>query len=314
MISERAVDGFHATALGAPAEGIEVLFVPDAGMVGCSLLHHGDEILGQRGGLATYAATRSTMGIPLLHPWANRLETSRFEVAGRAIDVALAEPPASSDPSGLPIHGLLAAASGWQVVSEEDIDDGGILAARFDFAAHAGLMRAFPLPHELVLRATLRGATLEIETTVTATGDVPVPISFGFHPYLQLPGVERADWHVEIPVCERLLLDERMLPTGAREQVSVLAGPLGSRTFDDAYLAPPAGARFAIAGGGRRIEVAFEHGFPYAQVYAPPDDDVIAVEPMTAPTNALVTGGPELPLLQPGESYVAAFSIAVKEA
>src|SRR5215208_6589694 len=98
MISKRAVSGFHATALGAAADGIEVLFVPEAGMVGCSLLHHGDETLGQRGGVATYAATRSTMGIPLLHPWANRLETSRFEVAGRAIDVALAEPPPSSDP------------------------------------------------------------------------------------------------------------------------------------------------------------------------------------------------------------------------
>ena len=32
---------------------------------------------------------------------------------------------------------------------------------------------------------------------------------------------------------------------------------------------------------------------------------------MTAPTNALVDGGPELPLLAPGDSYRAAFSITV---
>ena len=31
-------------------------------------------------------------------------------------------------------------------------------------------------------------------------------------------------------------------------------------------------------------------GYPYAQVYAPDDDDVIAFEPMTAPTNTLVSG------------------------
>ena len=42
--------------------------------------------------------------------------------------------------------------------------------------------------------------------------------------------------------------------------------------------------------GGRQIEVSFGQGFPYAQVYAPDDDDVIAFEPMTAPTNALVSG------------------------
>jgi galactose mutarotase-like enzyme len=74
-------------------------------------------------------------------------------------------------------------------------------------------------------------------------------------------------------------------------------------------VAPPAGERFALAGDGRRIEIAFDGGFPYAQVYAPADDDVIAIEPMTAPTNALVTGGSALPVVEPGESYVAGFSI-----
>jgi galactose mutarotase-like enzyme len=57
--------------------------------------------------------------------------------------------------------------------------------------------------------------------------------------------------------------------------------------------------------------VAFDGGYPYAQVYAPGDDDVIAFEPMTAPTNALVSGGTDLFLLAPGESHRASFSITV---
>src|SRR4051794_24608113 len=248
MIGGRTVDGFNAIAIEAPAEGIEVVFVPDAGMVGCSLFHHGAELLGQRGGLAAYVADRSTMGIPLLHPWANRLATRRFEVAGRELDVDLADPPVSTDPNGLPIHGLLSAAPEWQVVSQEASEDGGTLAARFDFAAYPRLMRGFPFPHQLELRATLRGPRLELETIVTATGDAPVPISFGFHPYLRLPGGDRADWQVELPVRERLALDDRMLPTGSLEKPGDLSGPLGPRTFDDAYVAPADGAPFAIAG------------------------------------------------------------------
>jgi aldose 1-epimerase len=59
--------------------------------------------------------------------------------------------------------------------------------------------------------------------------------------------------------------------------------------------------------------VAFEAGYPYAQVYAPADDELIALEPMTAPTNALVAGGPELPLLAPGEAYAATFSVTVTD-
>jgi galactose mutarotase-like enzyme len=203
------------------------------------------------------------------------------------------------DPNGLPIHGLLAAASGWTVERHEDSDGGGVLAARFDFAAHDELMAMFPFAHELLLEAVLADSTLTITTTVSATGNAPVPISFGYHPYLQLPGVDRSEWEVEIPVRERLRLDQRMLPTGERERVEVEGGALGSRTFDDGYVAPEGSEPFVLAGGGRRIEVSFDSGYPYAQVYAPADDDVVAYEPMTAPTNALVSGGPELPLLAP---------------
>jgi aldose 1-epimerase len=313
MIGERTVDGFEAATLSSPEHGVEATFVPGAGMVGCSLLRRGQELLGQRGGLATYVERRSTMGIPLLHPWANRLGARRFEVAGHEVDLDAAEPPPDTDPNGLPMHGLLSAAPGWQVAERRSTADGGVIRAWFDFAAQEALVSAFPFPHRVGLEVTLAGPVLTIATTVEATGDAMVPISFGFHPYFRLPGADRADWEVEIPVRERLLLDDSMLPTGEREEVDVEAGPLGSRTFDDAYVAPPGGEPFAVAGGGTRIEVTFDAAYPYAQVYAPADDDVIALEPMTAPTNALVTRGPELPLAKPGESYRAAFSVTVGE-
>ena len=104
------------------------------------------------------------------------------------------------------------------------------------------------------------------------------------------------------------------LPTGERVAAEVFPGRLGTRTFDDAFVAPPAGAPFVLAGGDRRIELAFLAGYPFAQVFAPSKDDVIAFEPMTAPTNALVDGGAELPLLARGESYEASFSITLADA
>jgi aldose 1-epimerase len=103
-----------------------------------------------------------------------------------------------------------------------------------------------------------------------------------------------------------------MIPTGAREAGRVEPGPLGTRTFDDAYLAPPGARPFALAGGGRRIEVSFAEGYPYAQVYAPADDDVVALEPMTAPTNALISGT-DLRVLEPGEEYRATYSVTVSD-
>ena len=283
---------------------LEADFVPGAGMVGTSLRHRGAELLGQRGGLEAYVAERKTMGIPLLHPWANRLGQWRFAVADREVDIGAVQPPPRTDEQGLPMHGLLTGVGGW----EAEQPGPGRLTARFDFAARDDLMAAFPFAHELVIDVQLADATLTIATTVTATGDGPVPVSFGFHPYLCLPDVARADWEVEVPVRERLLLDERMLPTGALEPVAVAPGPLGDRTFDDAYTAPE--GPFVLAGGGRRLELEFLEGYPYAQVFAPPTDDVIAFEPMTAPANALVTGE-ELPVLAPGERHRGVFALRV---
>ena len=312
MIGKRTIAGVPALTLSSDAAGgVEVAFVPSAGMVGSSLRHRGEELLGQRGGLPRYIEEHSTMGIPLLHPWANRVALSHFPVAGRTVELDLDSTPPALDSNGLPIHGLLSAASGWSVEAHKGTEDGGLLFARFDFAGNDELLAAFPFPHQVLLDASLRGPELIVTTTILAADDAAVPISFGYHTYLRLPGVDRAEWEVEMPVSERLELDRRMLPTGAREPVRVEAGPLGARTFDDAYGAPRDGAPFVLAGGGRRIELRLGGGYRFAQVYAPADDDVIAYEAMTAPTNALVDGGADLPLLEPGRRYQAAFSIRV---
>jgi aldose 1-epimerase len=311
MIGEREVEGHTALVVsGDGADAIEAAFVPSAGMVGCSLLHRGEELLGQRGGLAKYVAERSTMGIPLLHPWANRVSKLRFSVAGREIDLADHPELLSLDPIGHPIHGLLGGASGWTVDRHEDASEGAVLGAAFDFAAHEELIDAFPFPQSLAIEARVAGGTLTIAMTVESTGDLPMPVSFGFHPYFQLPGVPRAEWEVNIPVDRRVDLDDEELPTGEMEDAKVEGGPLGSRTFDDEFGAPASGVPFTLEGGGRRIEVSFGDGYPYSQVYAPDDDDVIAFEPMTAPTNALVSGL-GLTLLGPGKRYQALFSITV---
>jgi galactose mutarotase-like enzyme len=304
------VDGFDAVTLRSPA-GLEATFVPAAGMVCCSLSHRGDELLGQRAGLKRYVETHGTMGIPLLHPWANRLAEERFALQGREIDLDRAEKLVHRDPNGLPIHGLLAGHPGWQILGRAADDDRSTLRANFDFSCDERLIGAFPFPHRLELDVRLRGDTLLLVTSLCPTADLAVPVSFGYHPYFRLPSVPRQAWEVELPVSQHLAVDSRMIPTGKREPATgVEDGPLGARTFDDGYVGVEPRACFAVAGGGRRIEVAFDDGYPVAVVYAPQDDAVICFEPMTAPTNALVSGD-GLRWVGPGEKFTAGFSVRI---
>src|SRR5262245_34007247 len=177
-IADTTTDGFPTVTLSSTT--LDATFAPTVGMIGCSLRHRGDELLGQRGGLKKYAASGSTMGIPLLHPWANRL--AGYSYRGVLIDAA--NPRLHRDGNGLPMHGLLAAHPGWRVIERAAADDSARLVAALDFAADRELLAAFPFPHTLTIAVTVRDATLRIATTLRATGDVAVPVAFGFHPYV----------------------------------------------------------------------------------------------------------------------------------
>jgi aldose 1-epimerase len=300
---ETTREGYPAITLASG--DLSATFVPQLGMIGASLTHRGEELLGQRNGLAAYEAKGSTMGIPLLHPWANRLSGMTYDAAGKSVTLDPDSPRLKLDPNGLPMHGLLSASPHWRV---EPRDKG--LHARLDFGAHPDLLEGFPFPHAIRHDIQLDEGALTITTTVEASEGQPVPISFGFHPYLALPGVAREEWEVELPVKTHLILDDLNIPTGETEPANEPDGPLGERTYDDGYKGVT--GPFVLAGGGRMIEVSFDEGYPYAQVYAPEGQSLICFEPMTAATNALASGD-GLRTLQPGESFSAAFSIGVRE-
>ena len=88
--------------------------------------------------------------------------------------------------------------------------------------------------------------------------------------------------------------------------------PTASPLFADLAGLPPllVQASLAIAGAGRRVSVDLLEGYAFAQVYAPAGQDYVALEPMTAPTNALVSGR-SLQFVAPGARYTATFRIRV---
>jgi galactose mutarotase-like enzyme len=309
-VADTTYEGFPAVELSS-AEDVSVTYAPGVGMVGCSLRHGGEELLAQRGGLARYRSAGSTFGIPLLHPWANRLSGFSCDLAGRHVDLDADSPLVRLDQNGLPIHGLVNASPYWSVDGMAADDRAARLSATLDFAARPEYLALFPFPHELRMDVDLARSTLTVRTTLRPTGDAPVPVSFGYHPYLTLPGVPRADWVVELPVGRHLKLDRHSIPTGETEPATEPRAPLADRDFDDGYTGLEAPPVFTLEGGGRRIEVQFGDGYPFAQVYAPPEDALICFEPMTAPTNALVSRW-ALPMVEPGASFSTEFALRVK--
>jgi galactose mutarotase-like enzyme len=250
------------------------------------------------------------MGIPILHPWANRLAGFDYVLDGRTVRLPGGPPLVRCEEHGLPIHGLLGGSRHWRVRSTAHDAGRARLAAVLDFGARPELLAAFPFPHTLALDAALDAGGLTLATTLTATGDVAVPVAFGFHPYLRLPGADRSTWRLDLPPRRYLFADARSIPTGHYEDEHATRLTLGHRSFDDGFDRIAPGAGFGVAGGGRRITVSFAKGYPAAQIFSPPGGRFVCFEPMTAPTNALRSGD-GLRRVAPGQSFTAVFRIQI---
>ena len=275
-------------------------------MLAASLRHRGAQVLRRVSDLQTAAAKGSTAGIALLHPWANRLDGIRYCAAGREVQLDTSSPMLHLDAHGLPMHGVP-----WSRLACDLIDSQrNRLSARLEWS-RKDLIDIFPFPHRIELTATLGPEALTLETTLIAGPDGPVPVSFGFHPYFGLADLPRAKWRLGLPTMHRLLLDERGIPSGAEEPWDRFDSEIGERAFDDGFALLEACPSFSLAGGCRRITVEFLAGYPYAQIFAPNDQEFVAIEPMTAPTSAL-TSGRGLRVAAPRERFEAAFRVRVE--
>jgi aldose 1-epimerase len=298
------VEGQPAVTLSAG--DLAATFLPALGLLGTSLRKGTGEFLVLGGGIEGYAAGHTT-GLPLLAPWANRLSQDGYKVGALAVDLAGA-PHIRRDANGLPIHGTLGADPGWELVRIATDARSAVLVARLDVGERPDLLESFPFPHELRVEYRLDAAALTVATTIRATGRRRVPASFGWHPYLRLPGVRRTALRVVLPARRHLVLDERGIPTGEGHRVAAEDAPLGSRTFDDLY-ALGRDRHLGLVGGEHEVRVLLDRSYGYVQVYAPADQNLVCLEPMTAPVDALVTGA--CPFVSPGQSFTARFSIAI---
>lgn len=310
-MSTTASETAHATALQGHkvhrmrAGALVATFLPEHGMIGTSLTHRGEEILRFPVDIARAERDGTSVGIPLNYPYANRLGTNGYSALGRQVELDPASPALMTDWNGVILHGVRWAQLPW--VMQEAGETFVASRLRWD---RPELLAVFPFRHEVEMRASLDEDGLTVETSVHANAGDDVPASFGFHPYVAIPGLPRDRWQLSLPRMRALVLDERLLPVGEREDFPAYEHRLADLDFDHGFAFATQRPSMAIAGAGRRISVDFLSGYRFAQIYAPPAHDYISFEPMVSPANALVTGE-DLTIVRAGDVYRAVFRVSV---
>jgi aldose 1-epimerase len=316
-------------ALTLAVGDISYTVVPALAMLGVSLAVAGTAVMGLHRPLSDYVDGGEVVGMAVLHPWANRLGADRFAVTepatGATVDVDVATQAIARDPAGLVLHGMVGPATSWQVAPPVCGSGYAEVSAVADLGTDGAFMAAWPFPHRVAVTQRLEATgtaagVLHVTVTVEPTGEVAVPLCGGWHPYFCVAGVARRHWELGMPPVAVVELDGDGLPTGVRTRQPGGSAPLGDRLYDDGFvLVAPAPARrgsqcdpnrtFILAGGGTTIGVEMGAGYDAAQVYAPGDHDVVAIEPMMAVTDAVRHGDHRW--AHPGQPATAWFAVWV---
>src|SRR5262245_14426387 len=130
--------------------------------------------------VAAFRARPGLNGIPLLAPFANRLDEQAFWANGKryAFDMTLGNVRGE-----IPIHGFLSNAKDWALYEIKATDKAAWATCKLDFYTHPAWMKQFPFAHTLTLTYRVAADGLEVRLQINNLSTDPMPAAIGFHPY-----------------------------------------------------------------------------------------------------------------------------------
>jgi aldose 1-epimerase len=250
----------------------------------------------------------------LMIPWPNRISRGRFTFEGRRLQLPVDEPEL-----GNAIHGLVR----WVAWT----------ATRRSTDSVTLSYRLYPqpgYPFALDMSATylLDDSGLNVSLEARNIGATACPFGAGQHPYLRLGHGLIDECFLRVPARTIYLYDERLIPV---TRTPVESTPLDFRSrrsigateinmdYTDLIRDGDGYARVLVEGaqGQPRLELWMDRSFRHVTIYTGetvhPSErrrHGLAVEPMTCPPNAFVSGE-NLIVLGPGEEWQGSWGIRV---
>jgi aldose 1-epimerase len=247
----------------------------------------------------------------LLTPWPNRIDGGRYSFGGVEHRLDLSEPA-----SGNAIHGLTRWMP-WTRASHERSE------VTLRSVPHGQQGYPFALQVDVIYR--LDGESgLHVTVTAANKGSHPAPWGTGQHPYLKVATPTVDDCELTLPADRWLPVDKRGIPSGASRDVAGTdfdfraARKIADTRLDHAFTGlrreADGLAWVRLVAGGTGTAIWVDAGYRWLQAFTgdalEPEyrRTALAVEPMTCPPNAFVSGE-DLIVLQPRETVTCRWGL-----
>lgn len=245
----------------------------------------------------------------VLAPWPNRVRDGKWVLDGAELQLDITEVPRNNS-----LHGLLRSRP-YELVGQTE--------SSVTLAATIHPTHGYPFILETMVHYELVESGINVTHSFRNLSAAKAPVAVGTHPFLTIGDVPTEELVLTVHASTRFAVDERLNPTGEVPIEGTDYDLRGGRAVADLNLDDAFGGVETVDGvsaslrapDGREVRLVQDASHGFVQVFTtrefPKNGGLglaVAVEPMTAPPDAL-NSGIGLKWLEPDESWTVGWGI-----
>jgi aldose 1-epimerase len=176
----------------------------------------GQNLVRTSASLEAFLANSGLNGMPLLAPFANRLDETAFYANGKKYNFDL---ELGNVRGPIPGTGFVNGSKAWQLVEFKADGKSAWVTCKLDFYKIPQYMKQFPFAHTITVTYRVSDGALEVHTRLDNLSTEPMPAVIGYHPIYELPDGNRDDWTVSVDAKTHWIEIPQRLPTGETQPI-----------------------------------------------------------------------------------------------
>jgi aldose 1-epimerase len=204
----------------------------------------------------------------ILFPFANRINGGKYEFNGNSYSLACNEPGRDNA-----IHGLI---FNKPFIVDETFEGSKSARAVLSFTEN-NPPKGFPFPYKVELKYILKANMLSLEVKVHNIGSDEFPFNLGWHPYFCVDSFDKS--FLGFQSHKQVIFNENLISLGIAETTIPNPYSLKDKTLDDCFVLIDKNVELYT--DDFKLNISGKPKSDYLQIYAPPNEKRLAVEPMT---------------------------------
>ena len=238
-----------------------------------------------------------TYASAILFPFANRIKDGCYEFEGNTYQFDINEPDNNNA-----LHGLVYNKT-FEVVREDTTET----SASVKLVYHENnKCNGFPYTYAIYLEYVLTETTLDLNVEIKNTDTQTFPFTLGWHPYFLSTDLYNS--HLIFDSHKQIEMDERNISIGTSYIENIDSFKIADQFLDDCFILESKTILFITP--SYILELKTSEDDCFLQLYTPPHDNTIAIEPTTGVSDSF-NNGVGLKTLAPHETYNIGWTLAL---